>query len=648
MTSKLIVFSGPSANREALLDGKRFLIGRGQSNNLRLNDSLVSREHASIVAKDGQFEINDLDAANGTMVNDVPIKRRELQHGDRITIGSSQLLFLLGDAEAVALAGPAQLDNGEITIGLSTVLQPEDTLYLQVEKVLATIPHSDRMARDLSALLKISVALNSIRQSEQFLQRLLELIFEVIPAERGAVLLTAENQVDFVVSASLDRELGTNQQFKVSRTVVQRVLRECVAVLCSDVSESETLGAIPSLTESQTHSLLATPLSVFEKMFGVVYLTTQDSTTRFCEDHQQLLTAIASIAAVTLENIRRMERLEDELQHQQSAMREMIGESAAMQKVKQFITKVAPANAKILILGESGTGKEGVAHAIHEQSLRKSKPFKAFNCATINQGVVESTLFGHKKGAFTGAIKDQTGLFEDANGGTLFLDEVGDLAPEVQSKLLRVLQEGKIVRLGETKEIDVDVRVLAATNIDLEAKIKDGKFREELYHRLNVISIKIPPLRERREDILLLARYFLKKDCEKEGRLIHGFSEDAKRCLVSYDWPGGNVRELQNAVEHAVVMCDGDFIHAHDLPERIREMEAPPSDSGLNLTQAIIKTKKQLILQAIEEEKGNLAAAAKLLGRDAANLHRMIRDLGMETEVEKLILRLKKQAPPKE
>jgi transcriptional regulator with GAF, ATPase, and Fis domain len=650
MNPRLIALAGPRRGVTCELSAREFSIGRDPHSQLCLDDRLVSRHHASIARKNDRCEISDLKSANGTMVNGVPIKQRRLAHCDQIAIGASLLLFLLDEEEAARQA-TAQLDDG-LTTGHSTLLQADDALYLHVEKALAAMPHSERIARDLGTLLNLSLEINSIRQTKEMLPRLLELIFAAIPAGQGAILLASDRSQDrdetmLLPSASLDREMGRVQRIPVSRTVVERVLREQAVLLSDDVLESDSLGPTPSLLASQTRSLLAAPLVVFEQSLGVVYLTSHDPDVRFNKDHQELLTAIARIAAVAIDNIRRAERLEEELQQQRAEMREMIGESRPMRGLNRLIAKAAPSDSTILIRGESGTGKELVARKLHLAGPRKDKPFVPINCAAIPEPLLESELFGHVKGAFSGAYRDKRGLLEEANGGTVFLDEIGDMPLALQVKLLRALQEREIRKVGGTREIKIDVRVIAATNRDLEARIKDGRFREDLYYRINVVSITIPPLRERREDILLLAHYFLKQCGEEAKRPIHGFSRAAKQCLIRYDWPG-NVRELQHAIQRAVIGGESDFIHTYDLFEEVREMDEPSGDSGLNLSQAIKETKRQFILRAVEEKNGNLAAAAKSLGVDAANLQRLIRDLKLRPEVDKIIRGLKVKPTPKE
>lgn len=641
MNPRLIGLAGPLRGASCALNARVFYIGRDPSSQLCLNDRLVSRSHALITAGANGFEIKDLESANGTMVNGVPIKRRRLAHCDQIAIGNSLLLFLLHDE--VAPTEPVQFDEGDVTTGVSTLLQADDALYLHVEKVLAALPHSERLTRDLSVLLKISLAINSIRPTKKLLLRLLELIFEVIPAEQGAVLLIEDAQGAEAVptlSASLDRELGQDHPTQVSRTVVERVLRERITLLSRDTSDA--LDSAPSLLASQTRSLLAAPLIAFDQPLGVIYLTTRSPEVSFNEDHQELLTAIAGIAASALESAQRVEAVESELRRVRGEMGEMIGESRPMRALSRLIAKAAPSDSTVLIRGESGTGKELAARAVHQHSLRANKPFVAVNCAALHESLFESELFGHERGAFTGAIGQKRGLLEAADGGTIFLDEIGELPLALQAKLLRALQEREFLRVGGLRPIKVDVRVVAATNCELEAMVKEGRFREDLYYRLNVFPLTLPPLRERREDIVLLARHFLRQFSEACKRKVRGFSQPALNCLLRYDWPG-NVRELQNAVERAVVFSDGEFIHPFDLPETIRELDAPTDAASLHLPTAIKETKNRLILQAIEQAQGNLTAAAKLLGVDAANLHRLIRDLELKMAVDKLNRKLKAQ-----
>ncbi|HEV2175876.1 MAG TPA: sigma 54-interacting transcriptional regulator [Terriglobia bacterium] len=638
MNPRLIAISGPLRGTVFALGGEEVSIGRAQSNRLCIADIAVSRRHSIIRADGAGFKINDLDSRNGTFVNGVPVKERALSHGDRIEVGDSVFLFLVEEGEAAAPVSQVEIAEGRIITHPTIQLRREDAVYLQPEKMLSQLPPTSRKARDLNALLKISTAINSIRELDALQRRLLELTFEVIPAERGAILLTGESVEEFASVFGLDRQPGLTRPVQVSRTIIRQVLQERVAILSSDISESESLSASQSIVASRINSLLAVPLLVFEKLLGVIYLDTSSAAVRFDEDHLQLLTGIAGIAAVALENARHVQWLELEnarLQGEIKIEHNMVGESAPMREVHQFIAKVAPRDSTVLVCGESGTGKELVARAIHLNSPRAQKPFVAMNCAAITESLLESELFGHEKGAFTGALVQTKGKLEAADGGTLFLDEVSELALPLQAKMLRVLQEREFERVGGTRPLHVDIRLIAATNRNLEDAMKSGSFRRDLYFRLNVVLLTLPPLRERREDITLLASYFAAKYSKKCNRRVMGISAEARACLGQYEWPG-NVRELENAIERAVVLGSGDLILPEDLPEAI--LEAEPS-SGIHSAQyheALKDTKKHLILKAVEQAGGSYTEAAKTLGVHPNYLHRLIRNLNLKAELKKL------------
>jgi transcriptional regulator with PAS, ATPase and Fis domain len=281
----------------------------------------------------------------------------------------------------------------------------------------------------------------------------------------------------------------------------------------------------------------------------------------------------------------------------------------------------------VLIQGESGTGKELIARAIHANSARASAPFVAINCAAIPDGLIESELFGHERGAFTGALAQKRGRIEIASGGTVFFDEIGELSVSLQAKLLRVLQERQVDRVGGTKPIPVDIRVLAATNLDLARAVKDGAFRSDLFYRLNVITITVPPLRERSGDVSLLIWYFLRKHAGNCKRKLRGLTPQARRVLTHYDWPG-NVRELENAIERAVVMSTSDWIDINDLPEHVLEA-TPRQDDGDDYHARVNHAKREAIRKALDLSGGNIAQAARQLKLQPTYLHRLIKNLGL-------------------
>jgi len=376
---------------------------------------------------------------------------------------------------------------------------------------------------------------------------------------------------------------------------------------------------------------------MFDRTLGVLYLDTTLPHDRFNRDHLQLVAAIAGIAAVAIENARQFEWLATEnerLLADVNIEHNMIGEGAAMQRVYHYISKVAPTDATVLISGESGTGKELAARAIHRNSKRAQKTFIAVNCAALTESLLESELFGHEKGSFTGAIAQKKGRLEIADGGTVFLDEVGELTPALQVKLLRVLQEREFERVGGTLTIKVDLRLVAATNKNLEEAIEAGQFRQDLYYRLNVVALEMPPLRDRREDIMLLANYFADKSSARCNRKLKGFSLGARECLMAYEWPG-NVRELENTIERAIVLGTTDWILPEDLPEALLERDITVDQSVTNYHQAVVQNKKQLILGALDQAKNNNIEAARLLGIHPNYLQRLIRNLNLGEHILK-------------
>jgi transcriptional regulator with GAF, ATPase, and Fis domain len=638
MNHRLVARDGPLKGSVFALDDTEFSLGRNPSNRLSISDPSLSRQHCIIAARGKQFEIRDLDSRNGTFVNGVPVHQRALADGDEIQIGNSLFLFLDEEAPEAPDAPETaiRLDERSHLTGATVVLRSEDSRYFQPEKIATVTLPALRVARDLKALVKISTTINSVRNLDLLERELMACIFEVVPAHRGAILLTSDTPGEFSSVFSWDRPNGAVAPFPVSGTIVHRVLDEKVGVLSADVFGDTALEDAKSLLLTETRSLLAVPLTVFDRILGLIYLDTSDPRARLDKDHLELMTAIAAVSAIALENARHVERLEDEnrrLKAEISIEHNMVGESAPMRAVYRFVSRVAPTESTVLITGESGTGKELVARAIHRNSPRTAKPFVAINCAALTETLLESELFGHEKGAFTGAVAQKRGKLEVADGGTVFLDEMGELAPALQAKLLRVLQEREFERVGGTRPIRIDIRIIAATNRNLTESVKEGAFRQDLYYRLNVVSIEMPPLRQRREDIPLLAAYFAARSGERSKRHVRGVSPEARACLINYDWPG-NVRELENSLERAVVLGSSEFILPEDLPEAVLETATP---AGVNMAQyheAIAEAKKQVIMRAVEQAGGNYTEAAKLLGVHPNYLHRLIRNMNLKTALK--------------
>ena len=636
MNPRLVVVSGPLKGQTFMLSEGELSIGRLSSNHVHVTDIAVSRRHCVIRGEEGQFKIHDLESRNGSFVNAVPVKERLLEHGDRIEVGSSLFAFLTEEGEPPVPSNPVFFEESQVLRTPVVQLRREDALYWLADEAETHSPlQSARKARDLDLLLRISTTVNSIRKLEDLQRCLLELVFEVIPAERGAILLVSEDPKTFTSVFGWDKTPGSERPVQVSRTVIRQVLQERAGLLSNDLLDGKDFSDSESLVASRISSVLAVPVLLFQKLLGAIYLDTCNRALRFDRDHLQLLTGIAAIAAVALENARHLEWLESENQRLQDEIKlehSMVGESVPMRNVLQFVAKAAPTDATVLICGESGTGKELVARALHANSRRATQPFVAINCAAIAETLLESELFGHEKGAFTSAFAQKKGKLEVADGGTLFLDEVSELAPALQAKLLRVLQEREFERVGGTHPIKVDVRLVAATNKDLDEAIREGHFRRDLFFRLNVVSLTMPPLRERRDDISLLATHFAKKYSRECKGHDMGVSAEARACLAKYDWPG-NVRELENAIERAVVLGSGDIIRLEDLPEDILETAPAEGAAFTRYHEAIKQAKKKLILQAVEQSACNLTEAARRLGVHPNYLHRLVRNLDLREKL---------------
>ena len=620
MQPRLSAISGKLKGGIFTISEEPFVIGREIAANLCVAEASVSRRHSMIERNADSYVITDLESLNGTFVNDVPVRTRKLEHGDRIRIGESQFLFLIETGDVTSQSSLVEIDDGQVLSGSTIQIRFDDALYL--------------MARDLSALMKISTTINAIRGVEELQKRLLEQLFEVVPAEHGAVLLSDGNSFDNNAVFALDRVKGKDETVTVSKTIAQQVLREGVALLTNDLI-NENLPS-ESMVASRARSVLCVPLNMLDRKIGVLYLDTTRKGDDFNRDHLQLVTAISSIVAVAIENARHFEWLESENQRlleDVNLEHNMVGEGAAMQRIYHFIAKVAPTDSTVLIVGESGTGKELAARAIHRNSKRSQKPFIAINCAALTETLLESELFGHEKGSFTGAFTQKKGRLETAESGTLFLDEIGELSPALQVKLLRVLQEREFERVGGTQSIKVDIRVIAATNKNLDEAIQQGEFRQDLFYRLNVVSFEMPPLRERRDDIMLLASYFADKYGPTCNRRLTGISTDARACLVNYDWPG-NVRELENAIERAVVLGTTDLILPEDLPETVLETKKTTPVSTAGYHEAVAETKRGIILKAMDQARGNFTEAAKILGIHPNYLHRLIRNLDLREHLK--------------
>jgi Nif-specific regulatory protein len=462
------------------------------------------------------------------------------------------------------------------------------------------------------ALYRISQLFNSILDPDLLFEQVMDEALKTMNAERGLVILIDEKTgaQEVRVARHIERELA-KELSAVSQTALKEVLDKREARVYLDAP-----GAFPaarSVIIGQVRSIAIAPLLTRGRLIGAIYLDSRTDRNVFHDDILPFVKSFASIAALAIENARLYQGLSEESSRLRAVLGqwrqfpEIIGRSRVMQAVYELMNRVIPTDAPVIISGETGTGKELVARAIHYNGPRKNQPFVPVNCGAIPENLLESELFGYRKGAFTGAVTDRKGLFEAANGGTIFLDEVADLPLSLQPKLLRVLQSGEIRWVGDTQTFKVDIRVISATNKNLPAEVKAGEFRDDLFYRLNVIPLDLPPLRQRRDDIPLLVNRFLAASADRLGKQISGISQAALARLIEYSWPG-NVRQLENVVERAAVLCPGPKVSEADI------MLTQPEPGVLPDNAPVAEIEKRAVLERLKQFNGNRTRAAASLG----------------------------------
>lgn len=494
--------------------------------------------------------------------------------------------------------------------------------------------------KKLATLLELSQVLSGTLNLKQSLHRALEILEQRHNFFLSAVTLLQDGELHIEASNGITAE-GQRARYRLGEGITGRVVESGKPVVVPQVSREPMLlnRAIQRKNIKEELTYICVPIVVGRKTIGALGVDFIFKKDRDYDRSVKFLRVIASIIgqAVRVERLVEAEtkRLVDENIHLREELRErydfsnMVGGSGSMRQVYEQIAQVAGTNTSVLIRGESGTGKELIAHAIHYNSPRSKKPFVKVSCAALPDTLIESELFGYEKGAFTGAQSRKLGRFELAEGGTLFLDEIGDLNPQTQVKLLRVIQEREFERLGSTETIKIKVRLITATNKDLEKAISEGTFREDLYYRLNVFTIFVPPLRERKPDVMALADYFLEKYTKEHGKNIKRVSTPAIDMLMAYHWPG-NVRELENAMERAVLVCDGTVIHAHHLPPTLQTAEASGTVVKVSLSEAIASYEKDLIQDALKTTRGNCSRAARLLSSTERILNYKVRKYAID------------------
>ena len=498
-----------------------------------------------------------------------------------------------------------------------------------------------RDARRLSTLLEVSQALSGTLNLKSGMQRVLQTLIRQHSVVRGMVTLLRDGELHVeAVEGFEDR--ARSIRFKVGEGITGKVVESGRPIVVPRVSkEPAFLNIAPRRPDQgkQELSFICVPIMLNRQAVGTLAVDLRFKAERDYDSSVKFFGIVSGLLAQALNVQRQVEderrRLLDENTHLRQELRErydfsnIIGTSGPTRQMYEQVAQVAQTNTTVLIRGESGTGKELIAHAIHYNSLRAKKPFVKVSCAALPDTLIESELFGYEKGAFTGANTRKKGRFEMAEAGTLFLDEIGDINLGTQVKLLRVLQEREFERLGGTETVKVNVRLIAATNKDMEKAITAGTFREDLYYRLNVFTIFVPPLRDRKADLLLLADHFLERFSREHGKVIKRISTPAIDMLMSYHWPG-NVREMENALERAVLVCDGAVIHGHHLPPSLQTADSSGTVTRVSLKDAVAGYERDLILDALKTTRGNRAKAARLLDTTERILNYKVRGYGID------------------
>jgi two-component system, NtrC family, response regulator HydG len=606
----LTLLNSPRAGSSfILLEEGENLLGRGLDCRVVLEDPLCSRVHAIIQRREGSWFIRDAGSRNGTYVNGQKADEAQLIDGCHVKTGTTEFAFSQSEDR------PADLAVADAALTQTIVRDMPVQVPADVDNLLANLEDPER-ARDLLLLHQLSLKLLGLEEPDEVVRTSLELLFNRTGASVvGFLWLSDEGELKPKQLFPLD----SSGRVTLSKSLTEVVCRKRHAVWIDNQSVSHNTASLSHFADA-----MCVPLVHEATTLGALHLYLERG--RFTQGDFEISIALANMLVVALVRARQRAILatnHDRLMAKSADLDELIGSSRPMERLKSKISRVAHATGCVLIRGESGSGKELVARAIHKSSARGDRPMLSVNCAAIPRDLIESQLFGHKRGAFTGADADHLGWFRQAHSGTLFLDEVGELTLEGQAKLLRILEGHPFLPVGGTDEVSVDVRVIAATNRDLSEFVRDKRFREDLYYRLSVFELYVPPLREREGDVERLLQFFLEHFKLQHGRPRLTLSEGARTKLLSYHWPG-NVRQLRNVIDSAVVMAEGDVIESTDLGLRAAAADADFETLRMDVWE------RKLIQEALARTANNVPEAAKLLGIGRATLYRKLEEYGIE------------------
>ncbi|MGE0784124.1 MAG: sigma 54-interacting transcriptional regulator [Sandaracinaceae bacterium] len=567
-------------------------IGRAGGNDVVIKDGGLAEYHAQIVFDGKEFTLSEVDRDGELQINGKKKRRGRLMHGDRLTVGSVELSFSFFD-ETAALPDDEPLGSA---------------VEAELEGLRKLHEFSERLMRSTSL--------------DEQLEALMDAILDVTHAARGFLILLADGEPRVTIARHVNQSLPDSVQ-QMSDSILQKVIETKKPLIVSDALHDTQFRTAESVMNLQLASVMCAPLIAQGQLLGVLYVGNDSVRGLFEASSLDVLTIFAGQASLILQNALLLDQLKtdrDNLAEQleDKIFGDIIGSCTPLLDVFNKVEKVATTNINVLITGETGTGKELIAREIHRRSPRLHNPFVVVNCGAIPENLMESELFGHVRGAFTGAVATRNGKFQAADTGTLFLDEIGEMPVALQVKLLRALQEKIVIKVGDTKPEPVDIRVIAATNRDLEEEIQKNNFREDLYYRLNVVNLHLPPLRERGDDVVVLAKFMLQKYAEEFSSKVKGFTPNALIAIKKYDWPG-NVRQLENRIKKAIVLCEKTLIGPEDM-DLFAEVLAPIQ----TLAQAREDFQRRYILEVLERNNGNRTKTARDLGVDPRTIFRYL------------------------